>query len=87
MIQIIAMVSFGTLFTWLGARALLSGSWRESIPAAEYLINRAAGMMPPPRNKWDRRFALLQAWLSFLFGLIALATGLVVLLGIYILSE
>ena len=87
MIGIVGLVAIGALFAWLGARSLLSGSWRENVPAVEYLIDRAAGVAPPPRTRWDRRFALLQAWLSFLFGLIALAAGLVAILGIYILSE
>lgn len=66
---ILFLVIAGPGFLALGIRNLRSGVWRDGIPAIELAIHRGAGTEPPPRNTWDRRFALFNAWAMVLFGL------------------
>ena len=51
-----------------GIWLLRSGAWRNSVPLAEAVLDRAFGIEPPPRNKWDRRFAKAQAWFLITLG-------------------
>ena len=62
------LVVIGPGFLWLGIQSLRRGWWRESVPLLEVVIDRAAGLEPPPRTTWDRRFALFQAILFTIFG-------------------
>ena len=52
----------------LGIRTLRHRIWQDGVPLAELLIDRAAGIEPPPRTAWDRRFAHCQAWMLVVFG-------------------
>ncbi|MBX9797049.1 hypothetical protein [Sphingomonas sp.] len=65
---VILLLIIGPTFLGYGVWLLRTGNWRESIPAAELLIDRAIGAEPPPRNAWDRRVALFQSWMMVLFG-------------------
>ncbi len=64
----IFLIAAGPGFLWMGIASLRRGYWRESVPLLEVVIDRAAGIEPPPRNKWDRRFALFQAWMFVIIG-------------------
>lgn len=52
----------------LGIKSLRHGWWRESVPLLEVVIDRVAGTELPPRNRWDRGFARVQAWMFVVFG-------------------
>ena len=56
------------IFMLSGIASVRKAHWRESVPLAEFLIDRAAGIEPPPRNKWDRGFARVQAWMNIVLG-------------------
>lgn len=58
----------GPFFLWTGVMSLRRGWWRESVPLLEVAIDRAAGVEPPPRTRWDRRFAFFQALMATVFG-------------------
>ena len=72
LLGIAVLLIFGPGFFALGVWSLRTKAWRESVPLAEVLVDRIAGAEPPPRNTWDRRFALLQAWLFTVFGALAM---------------
>lgn len=59
----------GPGFLWMGIRSLRTKAWHDGVPALELMIDRALGEEPPPRTKWDRRFARFQAWAMVVFGL------------------
>jgi len=65
---ILLLVVLGPVFMLSGIASIRKAHWRESVPLAEFLIDRAAGIEPPPRNKWDRGFARFQAWMSAILG-------------------
>lgn len=58
----------GPGFLFMGVQSLRGGWWRESVPLLEAAIDRAAGIDPPPRTAWDRRFAFGQAIMLTIFG-------------------
>jgi hypothetical protein len=58
----------GPGFLWMGIRSLRTKAWHDGVPALESMIDRAIGEEPPPRTKWDRRFALFQTGAAILFG-------------------
>lgn len=62
------LIVTGPGFLWLGIQSLRRGWWRESVPLLEVVIDRAAGIEPPPRTALDRRFAVAQAILFTVFG-------------------
>jgi hypothetical protein len=66
---ILVLVLVGPGFLLLGLLNLKSRAWRDGVPAAELLLDRALGAEPPPRNAWDRRFGLFNAAMLILFGL------------------
>ena len=63
----------------LGVTSLRHGWWRESVPLLEVVIDRAAGIDSPPRNRWDRWLARVQAWMFVVIGS-AFSLGLVAVL-------
>ncbi|MGN6277425.1 MAG: hypothetical protein ACTHM8_01720 [Sphingomonas sp.] len=67
-IALVSLVIAGPGLLTLGIRSLRTAAWKESVPVAEWLIDRAAGIEPPARTAWDRRFAHIQAWLLVIFG-------------------
>jgi hypothetical protein len=67
-IGILFLMLTGPAALILGIWTLRSGAWCDSVPLAEAAIDRALGVQPPPRNKWDRRFARAQAWFLVLLG-------------------
>ena len=67
-IDILFLTAAGPGFLLLGIWNLRRRAWRDGIPAAELLIDRALGAEPPPRNAWDRRFGLFNAAMLILFG-------------------
>ena len=69
----------GPGFLWLGICSLRTRAWRDGVPALELMIDRAAGVEPPPRNAWDRRFSLFNAWMFVVFGTFFSLVGLAVL--------
>jgi uncharacterized membrane protein YphA (DoxX/SURF4 family) len=75
------LLAAGPGFLWRGIRSLQTRAWESSVPALEYLIDRAAGIEPPPRNAWDRHFARFQAWMLVLFGTFFSLCGLAVLIS------
>jgi len=58
----------GPGFLALGIRALRTRAWHDGVPAVELLIDRAAGIAPPARTAWDRRFALFNTLMLLVFG-------------------
>ncbi len=52
----------------LGIWTLRSRVWYDGIPLPESLIDRAAGIAPPPRDATDRRFARFHAWAGIALG-------------------
>ena len=58
----------GPGFLFPGFRSLRRAAWRDGVPAAELLIDRLAGVEPPPRTAWDRRFALSNTAMLIMFG-------------------
>jgi hypothetical protein len=67
-VTLVVLLITGPGLLVLGLWNLRVGAWREGIPAAELLILRAAGEEPSPRTAWDRRWSLINAGLSVLFG-------------------
>lgn len=65
---ILFLLLAGPYFLWIGVQSLRRGWWRESVPLLEIVIDRAAGIEPPARTAWDRRFALAQAILFTVLG-------------------
>ncbi|WP_287979912.1 hypothetical protein [Sphingomonas sp.] len=65
---ILLLTAMGPIMMALGIASIRKQHWRESIPLAELLIDRAAGIDPPPRNRWDQGFARVQAWLNTILG-------------------
>ncbi|ESZ87930.1 MAG: hypothetical protein Q27BB25_06290 [Blastomonas sp. CACIA14H2] len=62
------LVLLGPGFLWMGIRSLRTRAWHDGVPALELMIDRVIGEEPPPRTKWDRRFALFQTGAAILFG-------------------
>jgi hypothetical protein len=58
----------GPYLAWMGVRSLRCGGWRQSVPLLEAVLDRAAGLAPPPRTAWDRRIAFAQAILFTAIG-------------------
>ena len=50
------------------AWTLRTRPWYHAVPAADSLIDRAAGIAAPPRDPLDRRFNLFHAWMSIILG-------------------
>lgn len=54
--------------------------WRDSVPLLEAVIDRTAGIEPPPRNQTDHIFTLIQLGAMTFVGLIFSGLGLIILL-------
>ena len=67
-VDILFLTAIGPGFLLLGILNLKRRAWRDGVPVAELLIDRALGTEPPPRNAWDRRFGLFNAVMLILFG-------------------
>ncbi|MPT47762.1 MAG: hypothetical protein E2598_04970 [Sphingobium sp.] len=65
---VLVLLISGPFFLWIGVQSLRHRRWRDSVPLLEAMIDHAAGLEPPPRNIWDRRFAFAQAILFTIFG-------------------
>lgn len=65
---LLALTVAGPGLLALGLWTLRTRSWYDGIPAAEMLIVRIGGAMPPPRTATDRHFARFHAWMSIIFG-------------------
>ena len=67
-IAILFLLVTGPYLLWMGVQSLRRSWWRESVPLLEVVIDRVAGIAPPPRTAWDRRFAFAQAIMFTVFG-------------------
>ena len=65
---VLLLMLLGPGLLFMGIVSVRRRWWQDSVPLAEFLIDRAAGIDPPPRNRWDRGFARVQAWLYILLG-------------------
>ena len=65
------------------AFSLWRGWWREGVPLAEVLVDRAVGAEPPPRTAWDRRLALLHTLVGIIGGMVFTACLLAVLYSFF----
>ena len=65
---ILFLLLAGPGFFMLGVWNLKTRAWRDGVPVAELLIDRALHEKAPPRNAWDRRFGLFNAAMLVLFG-------------------
>ncbi len=66
--MLLFLILAGPGLLWAGIVSLRRGYWRDSVPLLEVVIDRAAGLDPPPRTAWDQRFAYAQAWLHIAIG-------------------
>ncbi|MFW2853043.1 hypothetical protein ACM61V_14140 [Sphingomonas sp. TX0543] len=79
------LTTLGPIFMLSGIASVRKQHWRDSVPLGELLIDRIAGVEPPPRNRLDRGFARFQAWMNIVLG--AFFTLCLVAVIISLLSE
>ena len=65
---LLTLIVAGPGLLGLGLWTLRTRAWYDGVPAAELLIDRAAGVAPPPRDPSDRRFNLFHAGVSIIPG-------------------
>jgi len=61
-------IAAGTGLRAMGIWTLDTCAWYDGVPAAELLVNRAAGIAPSPREQSNRRFNRSRAWMNIILG-------------------
>jgi hypothetical protein len=77
---ILGLLAFGPgLLTYVGY-LVRQRRWCDSVPLLEAVVDKTVGVEPPPRNRIDHVFMIVQLSLMTLVGIIVTGLGLFVVL-------